>query len=364
MEQNAQRELRAVNPDWTLRDVMARLAKALDSDGPALAFGPTSASHVADHITIAVTTTGSSGLSKQVGISASALRASAQASNKFVGAQFGNTWSLLLPLTHIAGINILLRAHLLGTEPLDLRNHTGAYPPADFTAVVPTQLFRALNGDEFLLKHLTEAKTVLVGGAHLASDLHQRAIEAGINVVTTYGMTETTGGCVYNGIPLEGVEVSITNENRIAIKGATLATRYIGEEQLWEGSLTDGWFHTSDLGRFEDGKLIVEGRVDDVIISGGENLSLSAIENTLHSQFSPRTFSAFAVNDAQWGDALHLAIEGGEPINQEQIAAHLVEVFGVIAKPKGFLHLTKLPLMGIGKVDRRKLAEIFMEGSH
>ena len=364
MEQNAQRELRAVNPDWTLRDVMARLAKALDSDGPALAFGPTSASHVADHITIAVTTTGSSGLSKQVGISASALRASAQSSNKFVGAQFGNTWSLLLPLTHIAGINILLRAHLLGTEPLDLRNHIGAYPPADFTAVVPTQLFRALNGDEFLLKHLIEAKTVLVGGAHLASDLHQRAIDAGINVVTTYGMTETTGGCVYNGIPLEGVELLITSENRIAIKGRTLATSYIGEEELWASNLVDDWFHTSDLGHIEDGKLIVDGRADDVIISGGENLSLSAIENSLHSRFPNRNFAAFAVHDSQWGEALHLAIEGDNSTNQVEIAEYLVEIFGAPAKPKGFLQLSKLPLVGIGKVDRKKLAEIFTEGSH
>ena len=364
MEQNAQRELRAVDPDWTVRELMARLAEALDSDGPALAFGGTSATHVSDDISVVLATTGSSGISKAVGISASALRASAQASNTFLAARPGNSWSLLLPLTHIAGVNVLLRAQGLGTEAIDLRNHSGAYPPADFTAIVPTQLFRALNQDKNLLKHLVDAKAVLVGGAHLSLDLHQHALEAGINIVTTYGMTETTGGCVYNGSPLEGVEVSITADNRIAIKGKTLAKSYIGDNKSWNANLIDGWFHTSDLGRFEDGKLVVDGRVDDVIISGGENLSLSAIENSLHSHFSGGNFSAFAVSDSQWGDALHLAIETDASPDQAAITEFLVEVFGVVAKPKGFLKVAKFPLIGIGKVDRKKLAEIFLGGSH
>jgi len=364
MEQNAQRELRAVDPDWTVRELMARLAEALDSDGPALAFGGTSATHVSDDISVVLATTGSSGISKAVGISASALRASAQASNTFLAARPGNSWSLLLPLTHIAGVNVLLRAQGLGTEAIDLRNHSGAYPPADFTAIVPTQLFRALNQDKNLLKHLVDAKAVLVGGAHLSLDLHQHALEAGINIVTTYGMTETTGGCVYNGSPLEGVEVSITADNRIAIKGKTLAKSYIGDNKSWNANLIDGWFHTSDLGRFEDGKLVVDGRVDDVIISGGENLSLSAIENSLHSHFSGENFSAFAVSDSQWGDALHLAIETDASPDQAAITEFLVEVFGVVAKPKGFLKAAKFPLIGIGKVDRKKLAEIFLGGSH
>jgi O-succinylbenzoic acid--CoA ligase len=364
MEQNAQRELRAVDPDWTVRELMARLAKALDSDGPALTFGAISATHVPDDISVVLETTGSSGVSKAVGISASALRASAQASNTFLEAVPGNTWSLLLPLTHIAAVNVLLRAQELGTEAFDLRSHSGAYPPADFTAIVPTQLFRALNHDENLLKHLVDAQAVLVGGAHLSSDLHQRALEAGINIVTTYGMTETTGGCVYNGSPLEGVEVSITADSRIAIKGKTLAKSYIDDEKSWNSNLFDGWFHASDLGHFEDGKLVVDGRVDDVIISGGENLSLSAIENSLHSHFSDSNFSAFAVSDPQWGDALHLAVETDATLDQTAITDYLVETFGVTAKPKGFLQVANFPLIGIGKVDRKKLAEIFLGGSH
>lgn len=361
MEQNAQRELRAANPEWTASELMARLAKSLGSDGPALAFGPVPANLVNDQICIVISTTGSSGNPKSVGISSSALLASTKASNQFLGAQLGNVWSLLLPLTHIAGINVLVRALELGTDAIDLRNFNGEFPKADFTAIVPTQLFRALNGEDNLLRHLQGAKAVLVGGAHLSSELHLKAIDAGINVVTTYGMTETTGGCVYNGSPLAGVEISITPENLVAVKGSVLAKGYIGAETLWESQFIDGWFHSTDIGRIENDKLIVEGRSDDVIISGGENISLSALEDALHQNFPNKSFAAFSVDDSQWGAALHVAISGDGSPSQNEVSDYLVQQFGSHAKPKGFLFLPELPLIGIGKVDRNKLAELHME---
>lgn len=361
MEQNAQRELRSANPEWTVSESMARIAKALVSDGPALAFGHTELTQVPARISAVLSTTGSSGVSKEVGLTASALLSSARASNKALGAEFGNSWSLLLPLTHIAGINVLVRALELGTEPIDLRNHQGEYLRADFTAIVPTQLFKALNGDAQLLKHLVEAKAVLVGGAALTPELHLQAETAGINVVVTYGMTETSGGCVYNGIPLDGVEISITPEKRIAIKGTVLAHTYIGAQALWDTQYKDGWFHSSDLGRIENEKLIVEGRSDDVIISGGENISLSAIESSLHAHFPHKTFAAFAVKDSKWGQALHLAIAGDGFPSEDEVAQYLGEQFGEFSKPKGYLHLPELPLIGIGKVDRKKLTDLYME---
>ncbi|CAN1525135.1 CaiC Acyl-CoA synthetases (AMP-forming)/AMP-acid ligases II [Candidatus Nanopelagicaceae bacterium] len=361
MEQNAQRELRTANPEWTVSESMARIAKALVSDGPALIFGHSSLTEVPSRISVVVSTTGSSGTSKEVGLSASALLSSARASNKALGAEFGNSWSLLLPLTHIAGINVLVRALELGTEPIDLRNHQGEYPRADFTAIVPTQLFKALNGDQQLLAHLVDAKAVLVGGAALTTDLHLQAEKAGINIVVTYGMTETSGGCVYNGLPLEGIEISITPEKRIAIKGPVLAHTYLGAEALWDTQYKDGWFHSSDIGRIENEKLIVEGRSDDVIISGGENISLSAIESSLHAHFPHKNFAAFSVKDSKWGDALHVAIAGDGFPSEEEVAQYLSEQFGDFSKPKGFLHLPELPLIGIGKVDRKKLTELLME---
>ena len=212
MEQNAQRELLAANPEWSVRELMSRLAEALASQGPALSLGQSATRIVDGDISLVVATTGSSGVAKEVGLSAAALVSSAQGSNKFLGASAGDTWSLLLPATHIAGINVLIRCLELGTEPVDLRKHQGPYPQVSFTAIVPTHLFRALKADSNLLKHLVDAKAVLVGGAALSDALRKEATAAGINIVTTYGMTETCGGCIYNGQALSGVEVKIIED--------------------------------------------------------------------------------------------------------------------------------------------------------
>jgi len=363
MEQNAQREVRTVNPDWSMSEVMAHVATAVKAQGPALAFGVVQSGHVPARVSVVIGTTGSSGTPKEVGISADALLASAKASNNYLGAKSGDTWSLLLPLTHIAGVNVLVRALDLGTEPIDLRGEHNQYRTVDFTAIVPAQLFNALNGDDALLQHLIAAKSVLIGGAALPEKLRMQGEDAGISIVTTYGMTETTGGCVYDGTPLEGVNISITPENLIAIKGSTLAQTYIGDPDLWEAATQDGWFTSADRGKIVDGKLVVEGRSDDVIISGGENISLGHIERTLYARFPELTCAAFSVSDSQWGDSLHLAVVG-EDVVEEEVSAYLAAEVGPFAKIKGFLHLPELPLMGIGKVDRKKLVELFTEASH
>jgi O-succinylbenzoic acid--CoA ligase len=233
----------------------------------------------------------------------------------------------------------------LGTTPIDLRDFDGEYPKVDFTAIVPTQLFRALNGDQRLLNHLKSAKAVLVGGAALSQSLRNQAELAGIKVITTYGMTETCGGCVYDGAPLNGVEIEIRN-GKICVKGAVLASSIV---------VNDGWYETNDLGEYDNDHLVVIGRSDDVIISGGENLSLNAVENSLSLAFPDVQFAAFATEDPQWGQTLQLAVVG--TISEDQIAAHLEKELGVFAKPKGVHHMTSLPLLGIGKIDRKSLAK-------
>jgi O-succinylbenzoic acid--CoA ligase len=226
-----------------------------------------------------------------------------------------------------------------------LRNHEGEYPKANYTSIVPTQLFRALNGDVRLLNHLKSAKTVLVGGAALSQSLRNQAELAGIKVVTTYGMTETCGGCVYDGEVLDGVEVEIRN-GKINIRGPILASSI---------SLDAGWYETSDLGEFKNDKLIVLGRADDVIISGGENLSLNAVETSLSAAFVDVEFAAFSIDDPQWGDSLQIAVVG--TVSDEELVARLESDLGSFAKPKGIHRLTSLPLLGIGKVDRKSLAK-------
>jgi len=314
-------------------------------DGPTLGFGEITSEFAAHYAAVVIGTSGSSGSPKEVALTATALISSARASNKFINAKPGETWSLLLPLTHIAAVNVIIRAIELGTLPIDLRNHEGEYPKANYTSIVPTQLFRALNGDVRLLSHLKSAKTVLVGGAALSQSLRNQAELAGIKVVTTYGMTETCGGCVYDGEVLDGVAIEIRN-GKIAIRGPILASSV---------SLDAGWYETSDLGEFKNDKLIVLGRADDVIISGGENLSLNAVEASLSAAFVDVEFAAFSIEDPQWGDSLQIAVVG--TVSDEELVARLESDLGSFAKPKGIHRLTSLPLLGIGKVDRKSLAK-------
>ena len=353
MEQRSyQREVRTVDPAWSLGELMARIAKALVSDGPALALSEISATEVPTKTALIVTTTGSTGQPKEISLSASALLASARASNKFLRAEFGATWSLLLPLNHIAGINVLIRSLELGTTPTNLLGYQGKYPKVDFTAVVPTQLYRALHGDENLLHHLQSARAVLVGGAALTHQLRSDATAHGINVIETYGSTETSGGCVYDGLPLEGVEIKVGDDSRIAIKGSVLAHELID---------SDGWYFTSDAGRIENGKLVVTGRVDEIVITGGENISLSAIDRVIAQSFPDIRSAAFAVANPEWGQAIHLAIVGNNRSYEGRIQEVLAQEISVAAKIKGFHYLEELPLKGIGKIDRAALGRLVSE---
>jgi O-succinylbenzoic acid--CoA ligase len=158
-------------------------------------------------------------------------------------------------------------------------------------------------------------------------------------------MSETSGGCVYNGEVLDGVEVEVRGGS-IFIKGKVLALNL---------NLNDGWFETNDLGEFIDNKLVVLGRSDDVIITGGENLSLNNVESILNEYFPTIQCAAFSVEDPQWGQSLHIAVVG--QIDSNSISSVLESKIGAFAKPKGIHWVESLPLLSIGKVDRTRLAQ-------
>ena len=345
MDNSSQRKILRVSPTCEISQLAGEITSALVGDGPTLGFGEISSDSAPHYAAVVIGTSGSSGTPKEVALTATAIISSARASNKFLNAKPGETWSLLLPLTHIAAVNVIVRAIELGTLPIDLRNYVGDYPKTDYTSIVPTQLFRALNGDQQLLNHLKSAKAVLVGGAALSQSMRNQAELSGIKVVTTYGMTETCGGCVYDGEVLDGVDIEIRN-GKICVRGPILASSI---------ELDAGWYETNDLGEFINGKLFVTGRADDVIITGGENLSLNAVEQSLTSAFPHIQSAAFAVDDPQWGDSLHIAVVG--EISEHELVRHLERDLGAFAKPKGIHHLASLPLLGIGKVDRKSLAK-------
>ncbi len=280
---------------------------------------------------ISISTSGSTGAPKEILLPASAMIFSARNANEFLGAKPGDRWSLLLSPEHTAGLNVLVRSIELGTLPVT-ENES-----AEFTAIVPTQLFRALNGDAKLLKHLQGCKAVLVGGAAAEVDLLAKAKAAGINCITTYGMTETSGGCIYDGTPLPGVEVRIGET--IELKGPMLA----------RVELNDGFFVTSDLGKFEDGKLIVLGRADDVINSGGKKVSLSKVEMALGE-----SFAAFGTQNSEWGAALNIATTS--QMSDEEIQLVLSVKFGV--KALQIYRISEIPRTALEKIDRQALGRL------
>jgi len=345
MDNSSQRKILRVSPACETPLLARDITAALAGNGPTLGFGEVNSEFGPTQAAVVIGTSGTTGAPKEIFLSTQALLSSARASNAFVGAKAGDTWSLLLPLTHVAAVNVFVRAFELGTIPVDLRDHSGEYPRVNFTAIVPTQLFRALNGDDHLLKHLQGARKVLVGGAALSNAIRNQATAAGINVVTTYGMSETSGGCVYNGEILEGTEVEVRGGS-IFVRGSILALNL---------DLSDGWFETNDLGEVIDEKLVVIGRSDDVIISGGENLSLNSVESILNENLSDIQCAAFSMDDPQWGQTLHIAVVGEADTNR--ISSVLEEKVGAFAKPKGIHFVNSLPLLGIGKVDRKRLAQ-------
>ena len=345
------RSLAHVTAEWEIPQVIQALQAALDGSGPALAFGQTDREYVPSECAIVVPTSGSTGTPKEVALSAKSLRASARASHKFLGAQSGEHWSLLLPITHIAGINVLVRAIELGTMPTDID------VDAEFTAIVPTQLHRALHGETKLLHHLQKAKAVLVGGAASSDVLLKKAQEAGITTVTTYGMSEMSGGCVYNNSPLEDVEVRINEDGAIELSGPMQALGYLNAPDAWSQARNGKWFITSDAGEIRDGKLFVTGRLDDQINSGGKKISLSVIDNFLHDKFPRQRFASLAIPDNEWGEKLVLVVDGSMDI--EMIRTALRGEFGAHAVPKEILFNKEIPLISIGKPDRKKLRELF-----
>ncbi|MEY3169907.1 MAG: hypothetical protein RL421_1150 [Actinomycetota bacterium] len=344
MVSTVKRKVQVIDSSWSTPQLLDALLAALKGDGPALATAPIDTDEVDPKVALIVTTSGSTGNPKSVLLSAHSLLANARATHKYIGASAGQRWSLLLPTSHIAGLNILIRSIELGTQPVTVESG------ADFSAIVPTQLHRALTSDSQLLAHLKKCQSVLVGGGPLDAELRQRAIDAGIKVITTYGMTETSGGVVYDGNSLEGVSVEI-QDGRIALQGPQLALGYLDSTL----PTNNGWFITNDLGEIKDGMLIVHGRADDQIISGGEKISLSAIETYLQSEFKNPDIIAFAHRDREWGEKLCIATT--TDIALESLQVKLKERFGAHASPKELFKVASIPYLAIGKPDRKKLAD-------
>ncbi len=298
---------------------------------------------------VVVATSGSTGSAKGVVLSASALRASASATHSRLGGP--GRWLLALPAQHVAGIQVIVRSLLSGTEPA-VFSQTFADVPDDvrYVSLVPTQLARLPD-----LGVLRRFDAVLVGGAAAAKPLVARALSAGVRVVTTYGMSETAGGCVYDGVPLSGVRVRIV-DGVIELAGPMLATGYRRSPTETAAAFVDGWFRTSDLGVLHaDGSLEVLGRADAMINTGGVKVSPAAVEAVLAAQPGVAEACVVDLPDAQWGQlvaAMVVPVDPSRPPVVSELAGAVRAALGAPAVPKVVRFAGDLPSRGPGKVDR------------
>lgn len=308
-------------------------------------------------------TSGSSGPPKAVLLSAPALLASAHATHARLAGP--GHWLLATPAHYIGGLQVLVRARLAGTCPVILDTSRPFHPQAfedaarelfrhpgpHYTALVPTQLARLLDAGGAAAAGFT---AVLIGGAALSDDLRERAEAAGITVVPSYGMSETAGGCVYDGLPLDGVRVRLGEDDRIEISGAVLAHGYRLRPEDTAAAFTDNWFRTGDVGRIgDDGRLEVLGRIDDVINTGGVKIAARTVEQALARHPAVQAACVVGLPDPEWGEIVAAAVVPHDhPPEVEALRETVRTHIGAPGVPKVLHLIRELPLIGPGKPDR------------
>lgn len=373
--------------------VLPRLEKALAGGCPVLPFSASApAPLVASRgpeglpadLAAAVGTSGSTGLPKRAMLGTGALVAGAEGTHERLGGP--GQWLLALPGHHVAGLQVLVRSVLAGTEPvvMDLTDgfRARAFAQATgrlgdgarrYTALVPTQLVRLLD-DPSTIDALRRYDAVLVGGAALHPAHRARAARAGVTVVTTYGMSESAGGCVYDGRPLSRTQVAFDDEMRIHLGGPTIAHGYLARPDLTRDSFgtdEDGvrWFRTDDVGHVdEQHRLRVDGRLDDLVNTGGLKVAPRLVEEAIAAQV-PGVHEVVVVGTPhpEWGQAVSalLVLEPGAVMRTPTVGQVRARLRGVIpdhALPQRVRTAAAVPLAGPGKPDRRAVAALFDVG--
>jgi O-succinylbenzoic acid--CoA ligase len=373
------------------RDVLRALRAAVLGAGPAVALGARSGlpGDVPAGTAVVVTTSGSTGYPKSVALSRSALTSSALATADRIGS---GSWLLALPATYVAGVQVMVRALVAGRDPAIL---AGSFTPQTFTAaasamaasegghriptytsLVPAQvqtLVAAGESDAAVARALASFEAVLVGGQALPPALADRAAALGARIVRTYGSTETSGGCVYDGRPLDGVRVRI-DDGEVQLSGPTLADGYLGDpartaEVFVRDADGSRWYRTGDSGSVDDGMVRVTGRRDNVIVSGGVNVSLDRVEQAVRTLPGLAGAVVVPTTDERWGAASVVVLSRGALAGRSEHDV-LADARGVVAasigapaRPRELLVLDEVPLTASGKPDRARLRDLLADGA-
>lgn len=313
---------------------------------------------------LVVRTSGSTGAPKDVIVSHRAVVASAAASLERLGGP--GAWLSAMPVTGVGGLQVLVRSLLSGTDPVltadhpDLSSALAAMDgPRRYASLVPTQVHRLLRDGQGAL--LAGLDALLVGGAAMPADLRVAAVHAGVTVVRTYGMSETSGGCVYDGVPLDGVRLRLDDVGQVHVAGTVLFEGY-ADAELTAERLRDGWFATGDLGEIgDDGRLRVTGRIDDVVQSGGVNVPLPAVAEAVRGLDGVADAAVLGVPDQEWGSRVVAFVVPADAVCLDGLRLEVlrdgVEAAGLPRTwaPREVVLLDGLPLLPGGKVDRQAL---------
>ena len=312
-----------------------------------------------------VESSGSTGVPKRISLSRQSLLNAANASQLALGSS--GQWLLALPITYVAGIMVLVRSVVANTQPVLMNTAmqftAEAFARAAslmngehrFTSVVPTQLLRlaqAAEVDEHLLGLLKRFDAILVGGQAPNAAVVEGLRAKGVRIIETYGMTETAGGCFYDGVPLPGVNARIAANGAIEISSPTLANNVANEQ---------GWYQTSDLGAIDSlGKLTVLGRLNRVVASGGIKVSLDRVEELIRAIGGVTDVAAIAVDSEEWGQRVAI-VYTGSPEVADYVAGGVLEQLGAAAKPVRVIRVDALPKLSSGKPDYLGLKQYFEE---
>jgi O-succinylbenzoic acid--CoA ligase len=332
-------------------------------DGPQR-LDPGDSPGVAPETAVVIATSGSTGEPKGVELGAVALSHSARASLDRIGARPGEAWLSCLPPSHISGLQVFLRSLVSGTAPVVLDQLTpltrGGGPPDPplYVSLVPTQV-RHLLDQPGGREALAGFRAILLGGAAVPAGLRAEAAAAGARVITTYGMSETCGGCVYDGEPLDGVSVRIGADSRIQLAGPVLFSGYRGQPGLTAAALDGGWFVTSDVGEVDAwGRLTVRGRADGMINTGGEKVSADEVASVLEDCPEVREAVVVGRPDPEWGELVTAIVVPADPAAPPGLDALRAFARGRLpgyAAPRAVVVVPAVPLLSSGKPDLRAL---------
>jgi O-succinylbenzoic acid--CoA ligase len=294
---------------------------------------------------IVIATSGSSGSPKGVVLTHDSIAASAAASNSRLGTTSNDHWLVCLPLSHVGGLSVITRA-------LHAKCQLTVHPSFDaslveasarsgvtMTSLVATTLGRI---DAALFR------TILLGGSAAPDSLPK-------NVVSTYGLTETGSGVVYDGVPLDGVEIRLSPDGEISVRAPMLFRCYRDGTNPKD---SDGWFHTGDIGKFaSDGRLVVHGRRGDLIITGGENVWPQQVEAVLGRHPRIREVMVRGVPDSEWGQRVvaWIATKENGVISLDEVRNWVKDSLPAYCAPKSIHILGTLPRTTSGKIDVQRL---------